>query len=102
MKNNHSIRMEDESFKKLKEMAKSKDMSIGDYTEYLIDYAAKNGIDPTISINAIMQENNKRLNQVIAYMRQHEDKALYHILDTNKKILESMNTFLKLQALKTS
>lgn len=96
--------MEDESFQDLKELAKKQGLSIGEFTEYLIDYAKISGINPQHpekSIEIIMTENNKRLNQVIAFMRQHEDKALYKILSTNNAILTALNTFTKLEALKT-
>jgi hypothetical protein len=101
--------MEDESFEKLKELAKSQGDSIGDYCEFMIDYIDKNGINPKHSLNTLMQNNNaslakmeKRLSQVIAFQRQHEDKALYRIADDSKEIKSAVLQLIDLHTYKTS
>ena len=109
MKKNHSIRMENESFDKLKELAKTQGLFVGEFCEFMIDYIDKNGINPKNSINVLMQNNNaslvkmeKRLSQVIAFQRQHEDKALYRIAEDSKEIKDALLQLIELQAYKTS
>ena len=78
--------MEDDSYDNLKRLAKAQGFTIGDYCEFMIDYIEKNGIDPDKSINTLMQKNNKRLSQVIAVIKHHEDKALWRIAKSNEEM----------------
>jgi len=93
--------MEDDSYSNLKRLAKAQGITIGDYCEFMIDYIEKNGIDPDKSINTLMQKNNKRLSQVVAVIKHHEDKALWRIAKSNEKTQALLLRLIELESLKT-
>jgi len=94
--------MEDESFDKLKTLAKAQGIGIGAYCEFMVDYIAKNGINPKESINALIQTNNKRLNQVIQWQTATENNALHKLSKSNEEIKDILLRVIELGLLKTS
>lgn len=92
-----AIKVNDVALGNVKKIAKKQQISNGEFVELAADFFLKTGIDlkEGYSIKAEIKENNKRLNQVIAFIREQEKMHLMPIVKDLRSSNELTNEYLK-------
>jgi hypothetical protein len=77
-----AIKVNNVALENVKKIAKKQQISNGEFVELAADFFIKTGIDlkEGYSIKTEIKENNKRLNQVIAFIREQEKSHLMPIV----------------------
>lgn len=84
-----TVGIDETTHKELKKIAKQNEKDMGSFIASAVTYFKATGIDPEDekqSPKKAIEENNKRLNQVIAFIKKQESDHLFPIL---KKMMEN-------------
>jgi len=79
-----TIKISDHSHSQLKKLSKTHDLDMGGFVEAAIQYFKRTGenpADPHSSPQAALEEMNKRLSQVIGFIRKQEENHLLPIVE---------------------
>lgn len=103
-----TVGIDENTHKQLKKIAKENNKDMGEFISAAVTYFQQTGIDPgdeKQSPKKAVEENNKRLNQVIAFIKKQESEHLLPILKKmleNNEILNNYITRLKPETFKTA
>ena len=83
----------------VKTLSKTLNMELGEFVKHSVVYFKKTGIDPSKSDNEsplkVMKELEKRVGQVVAYIKTHEQEKLNPLLDQLISLTRKLDEALK-------